>query len=126
MKQIIQTNNAPAPIGPYSQGVAAGGFVFFSGQVAIIPSTGEVVSSGIQAETKQVMENIKGLLTAAGLGFEHVIKTTIFLTDMQTFAQVNEIYGSYFTDNFPARETVQVSGLPKNVNVEISITAIKA
>lgn len=126
MKTIINTNNAPAPIGPYSQAVAAGNFVFLSGQIAINPATGELVLDDIKAETKQVMENIKAVLTQAGIDFTNIFKTTIFLKDMGNFPQVNEVYGSYFTDQFPARETVEVSGLPKNVNVEISVTAIKA
>jgi 2-iminobutanoate/2-iminopropanoate deaminase len=125
MKTIINTTNAPAPIGPYSQAVAAAGLLFVSGQVPINPATGEVVTTGITDEAKLVMENLKAILTEAGLGFESVIKTNIFLTDMQTFAQVNEVYGSYFTANFPARETVQVSALPKGVNVEISVIALK-
>ncbi|WP_426669273.1 RidA family protein [Mucilaginibacter sp. McL0603] len=126
MKQVINTNNAPAPIGPYSQAIAAGSFVFVSGQIPSNPSTGEIVSGDIKAETKQVMENIKAVLSEAGVGFSNIVKTTIFLTDMQTFAQVNEVYGTYFTDQFPARETVQVSALPKSVNVEISVIAIKS
>jgi len=126
MKTVINTVNAPAPIGPYSQAVAAGGFVFASGQIALNPATGELVISDIKAETKQVMENIKAILQEAGLDFSSIVKTTIFLMDMRNFAQVNEVYGTYFTDNFPARETVQVAGLPKGVNVEISVTAIKA
>lgn len=126
MKTIINTTNAPAPIGPYSQAVKAGGFLFVSGQVAINPATGELVLDDIKTEAKQVMENIKAILTEAGLNFSHVIKTGIFLKDMNDFAAVNEVYGAYFTDNFPARETVQVAGLPKNVNVEISVTVIAA
>ena len=125
MKTIINTNNAPAPIGPYSQAIAAGNFVFVSGQIPMDPSTGDIVSENVKAETKQVMENIKAILSEAGLGFDHIVKTSIFLTDMQTFAQVNEVYGSYFTNQFPARETIQVSALPKNVNIEISVTAVK-
>ena len=125
MKTIINTNNAPAPIGPYSQAVQAGNFVFLSGQIALNPATGELVTSDIKTETSQVMENIKVILTEAGIDFNHVVKTTIFLKDMQDFNQVNEVYGTYFTGNFPARETVQVAGLPKNVNVEITVTAIK-
>ncbi|HEY8928233.1 MAG TPA: RidA family protein, partial [Mucilaginibacter sp.] len=121
MKTVINTINAPAPIGPYSQAVAAGGFLFASGQIALNPATGELVISDIKAETKQVMENIKAILQEAGLDFSNIVKTTIFLMDMQNFAQVNEVYGTYFTDNFPARETVQVAGLPKGVNVEISV-----
>lgn len=125
MKKVINTINAPAPIGPYSQAVVAGNFVFVSGQIPINPSTGELISENVKAETKQVMENIKAILTEAGLNFNHIVKTSIFLTDMQSFAQVNEVYGTYFTDQFPARETIQVAALPKNVNVEISVIAIK-
>ena len=125
MKKIINTGNAPAPIGPYSQAVIAGNFVFVSGQVAISPSTGELVLDDIKTETKQVMENIKAILTEAGLGFDDIVKTSIFLTDMQNFSQVNEVYGIYFVGDFPARETIQVTALPKNVNVEITVTAIK-
>ncbi len=126
MKTVINTKSAPAPIGPYSQAIVAGNFVFVSGQIPSDPSTGEIVSGDIKAETKQVMENIKAVLSEAGVGFGNIVKTTIFLTDMQSFAQVNEVYGTYFTDQFPARETVQVSALPKNVNVEISVIAIKS
>jgi len=125
MKKIINTNNAPAPIGPYSQAVIAGNFVFLSGQIPINPQSGELVMDDIKTETKQVMENIKSILYEAGIDFSHIVKTSIFLTDMQNFAQVNEVYGTYFTGQFPARETVAVVGLPKNVNVEISVTAIK-
>lgn len=126
MKKVINTNNAPAPIGPYSQAVAANGFLFVSGQIPCNPSSGEIVSSDIKAEAKQVMENIKAILTEAGLSFGDVVKTSIFLTDMGNFAQVNEVYGTYFTDQFPARETVQVAALPKSVNVEISVIAINS
>ena len=126
MKTIINTNNAPAPIGPYSQAVAANGLLFVSGQIPSDPKTGDIITTGITNETTMVMENIKAILTEAGIGFDQIIKTTIFLTDMQTFAQVNEVYGSYFTANFPARETVQVSALPKGVNVEISVIALKS
>lgn len=125
MKSIVNTNNAPAPIGPYSQAVSAGDFLFLSGQIALNPTTGELVTADIKTETKQVMDNIQAILKEAGLDFNNVIKTSIFLMDMQNFAQVNEVYGTYFTDNFPARETVQVAGLPKGVNVEITVTAIK-
>ncbi|HAL83760.1 MAG TPA: reactive intermediate/imine deaminase [Mucilaginibacter sp.] len=125
MKKIINTPDAPAPIGPYSQAVMAGNFLFLSGQVAINPSNGELVLDDIKTETKQVMENIKAVLIEAGVDFSSIVKTSIFLKDMQNFAQVNEVYGAYFTDQFPARETVQVAGLPKNVNVEISVTAFK-
>jgi 2-iminobutanoate/2-iminopropanoate deaminase len=126
MKQVINTTNAPAPIGPYSQAIAAGNFIFVSGQIPSNPSSGQIVSGDIKAETKQVMENIKAVLSEAGVGFGNIVKTTIFLTDMQSFGQVNEVYGTYFTDQFPARETVQVSALPKSVNVEISVIAIKS
>ncbi|WP_293742762.1 RidA family protein [uncultured Pedobacter sp.] len=124
MKQIIKTTNAPAPIGPYSQAVQAGNFLFVSGQVAINPESGELNIGNIEEETHQVMRNLKAVLLEAGLTFDHVVKSTIFLSDMGTFAQVNEVYGQYFTTDFPARETVQVSVLPKNVNVEISVIAV--
>ena len=123
-KQIIQSNKVPTPIGPYSQAVIANGFLFASGQVAFNPATGELVLTDILSETKQVMENIKAVLDEAKLSFAHVVKTSIFLSDMQLFAQVNEVYASYFTADFPARETVAVKTLPRNVNVEISITAV--
>ncbi|MCX2476393.1 RidA family protein [Pedobacter sp. MC2016-05] len=124
MKKIITTTNAPAPIGPYSQAVQAGNFLFVSGQVAINPENGELNLVNIEEETHQVMRNLKAVLLEAGLSFDNVVKSTIFLSDMGTFSQVNEIYGQYFTADFPARETVQVSVLPKNVNVEISVIAI--
>ena len=126
MKKVINTKNAPAPIGPYSQAVSANGFLFVSGQIPSNPVTGEIVSGDIKAEAKQVMENIKAILIEAGLNFSNIVKTSIFLTDMGTFTQVNEVYGTYFTDQFPARETVQVAALPKNVNVEISVIAINS
>ena len=126
MKKIIHTTNAPAPIGPYSQGVVANGFLFASGQIAINPENNELNNSTLEEETHQVMRNIKAMLVEAEYEFEHIIKTTIFLSDMSLFAEVNEIYGSYFKSDFPARETVAVKGLPKGVNVEISITAYKA
>ena len=124
MKKVINTSGAPAPIGPYSQAVQAGNFLFVSGQVAIQPATGELVLHDIQTETRRVMENIKAILNEAGADFGNIVKTSIFLKDMQDFPLVNEAYGAYFTDAFPARETVQVAGLPKNVNVEITVTAI--
>jgi 2-iminobutanoate/2-iminopropanoate deaminase len=124
-KQIINTNNAPAPIGPYSQAVMAGNLLFLSGQVALKPGTGELAIADIIEETHQVMQNIKAVLAEAGMDFSNVVKTTIFLNDMNLFGQVNEIYGKYFEGDFPARETVAVKGLPKNVNVEISMTAAK-
>lgn len=122
-KKIIQTGQAPAPIGPYNQAVAAGGFLFLSGQICIRPDTGEMNNSDIQAETHQVMHNLKAVLQEAGMDFSNVVKTTIFLSDMALFGEVNEIYGKYFDGGFPARETVAVKGLPKNVNVEISMIA---
>lgn len=125
MKTIINTTNAPAPIGPYNQAVLAGGFLFLSGQIAINPASGELVQTSIAEETQQVMRNIKSVLLEASYGFEHIVKTTIFLSDMDLFAAVNEVYGSYFDKDFPARETVAVKGLPKGVNVEISVTAFK-
>ena len=124
MKKIINTSNAPKPIGPYNQAVISGNLMFMSGQIAFDPSTGELVIGEIQAETKQVMENLKSILDEAGLSFKDVIKTSIFLSDMNNFQQVNEVYGSYFSDEgAPARETVEVSRLPKDVNVEISMIA---
>lgn len=124
MKQIIITSNAPAPIGPYNQAVLAGNFLFVSGQVAINPENGELNMPNIEEETHQVMRNLKAVLLEAGLTFDNVVKSSIFLTDMGNFAEVNDIYGKYFTADFPARETVQVSALPKNVNVEISVIAV--
>lgn len=125
MKKIINTTNAPAPIGPYNQAIVANGFLFLSGQIAINPETGAVIQSSITEETHQVMRNIKAVLLEASYGFENIVKTTIFLSDMGLFAEVNDVYGSYFESNFPARETVAVKGLPKGVNVEISLTAFK-
>ena len=126
MKKIIYTANAPAPIGPYSQAVLVNGFLYISGQVPIDPATGDLVQASIQEETTQVMANLKALLVEAGYGFEHIVKTTIFLSDMSLFAEVNDIYGAYFSSDFPARETVAVKGLPKGVNVEISAIAFQA
>jgi len=122
-RQIINTSNAPDPIGPYSQAVKAGGLLFISGQIALKPGAPEIITNDISKETEQVMNNLKAILTEAGLGFEHVIKTTIFLKDMKLFTPVNEMYGKYFESDFPARETVAVKGLPKDVNVEISMIA---
>ena len=119
----VYSTNAPAPIGPYSQGVVAGNLLFISGQVALDPSTGELNNSNVKVETEQVMKNIKSLLTEAGLDFSNVAKTTIFLSDMSLFNEVNEVYAGYFSGNYPARETVAVKGLPRNVNVEISMIA---
>jgi 2-iminobutanoate/2-iminopropanoate deaminase len=126
MKKIIQTSQAPAAIGPYSQGVEANGFVFFSGQIAIDPTTSEVVKGDIAVQTKRVMENINALLVSTGLGFNNVVKTTIFLTSMSDFSTVNEIYGTYFPGQPPARSTVAVSDLPKGVIVEIEAIAVRA
>jgi len=126
-KQIINTPSAPAPIGPYNQAILAGDMLFISGQICIDPSTGALMNQDIQQETHQVMHNLRSILTAADMTFHHVVKTTIFITDMNRFSEINEVYGKYFDSNssFPARETVQVSALPKFVNVEISMIAVK-
>ncbi len=123
MKKIIETASAPEPIGPYSQAILINNMLFASGQIAIVPETNTMCTENIIAETHQVMKNIGEILKAANMNYTHIIKTTIFLKDMNQFAQVNEIYGSYFSTDFPARETVEVSRLPKDVNVEISVTA---
>ncbi len=125
MKKVINTQNAPAPIGPYSQAIQVGNTLYVSGQIALVPKTGELIIDSIQNETQQVMQNINAILENAGYGFEHIVKTTIFLSDMDYFVKVNEVYGSYFKSDFPARETVEVSRLPKNVHVEISVIAYK-
>lgn len=126
MKKIIFTENAPAPIGPYNQAVLVGNTLYTSGQIAINPANGELVTTNIEAETKQVMENMKAVLEAADMTFDNVVKTTIFIMNMGDFARINSVYGSYFDEKTaPARETVQVAGLPKGVNVEISMTAVK-
>jgi len=122
-KKIIHTTAAPGAIGPYSQAIQTGNLLFVSGQIPINPATNELVMDNIQDETKQVMENLKAVLSVANVGFENIVKTTIFLSDMSLFAAVNEIYGSYFTGDYPAREKVAVKGLPKGVNVEISAIA---
>ena len=125
MKKIIFTENAPAPIGPYNQAVLKGNTLYTSGQIAINPATGELVTSSIEAETKQVMENMKAVLEAAGMTFENVVKSTIFIMNMGDFGIINAVYGSYFDEKTaPARETVQVACLPKNLNIEISMIAI--
>jgi 2-iminobutanoate/2-iminopropanoate deaminase len=121
--QVINTNHAPEPIGPYSQAVKAGGFLFISGQIALKPGSTSLISSGIAEETEQVMNNLKVILNEAGFDFDDVIKTTIFLKDMNLFVEVNEVYGKYFKSAFPARETIAVKGLPKDANVEISMIA---
>lgn len=122
-KKIINTDHAPAPIGPYNQSVLANGFLFISGQIAINPLNGNIEATTIADETDQVMKNLDAILKAAGMNFSHVAKTTIFLSDMSHFATVNEVYAAYFTADHPARETVAVKGLPKGVNVEISMIA---
>lgn len=124
-KTVIKTTSAPEPIGPYNQAIQAGNMVFISGQVCIDPANGQLKNKDLQEETHQVMHNLKAILQEAGMTFGNVVKTTIFLTDMHRFGEVNEIYGKYFNDSFPARETVQVSALPKFVNVEISMIAVK-
>ena len=124
MKKILFTDKAPAPIGPYNQAVLSGNTLYTSGQIAINPATGDLVLDSIEIETKQVMENMKAVLESAGMTFENVVKSTIFISNMNDFASINTIYGSYFNEKTaPARETVQVACLPKNVNVEISMIA---
>ena len=126
MKTIINTPHAPAPIGPYNQAVLVGNTLYTSGQIALDPKTMTLVLDDIKTETKQVMENMKAVLEAANMTFENVIKTSIFISDMNNFSQINEVYGSYFNeDTAPARETVEVANLPKFVNVEISMIAVK-
>ncbi len=122
-KKIINTTKAPAPIGPYNQAILSNNMLYISGQIALVAETGELLNGDADVETHQVMNNLNEILKEAGITFEHVIKTTIFLSDMSLFAQVNEVYGSYFSGNYPARETVAAKGLPKNVNVEISMIA---
>lgn len=124
MKKIINTTNAPAPIGPYSQAVMSNGVLYSSGQIAIDPKTGELVNSSIEEETKMVMENIKAILIEANLDFSNIVKCSIFISDMDNFSKINGVYGEYFTEKPPARETVEVARLPKDVNVEISVIAI--
>lgn len=125
MKKIINTPKAPQPIGPYSQAVLTGNTLYVSGQIAIEPISGELITQSIEAEAKQVMLNLKAILEQAEMNFSHIVKTTIFLSSMDDFAKVNEVYGTYFAQDYPARETVAVKTLPKNVNVEISAIAIK-
>lgn|SRR5690606_3135760 len=126
MKEIINTSNAPAPIGPYNQAVKAGNTLYISGQIALSPESGNLVLDSIAGQTKQVLENLHAILQEAGYSFADVVKTSIFLTDMANFNIVNEVYGEYFTENAPARETIAVKGLPKGVDVEISCIAWKA
>ncbi len=124
MKNIITTKNAPAPIGPYSQAVLKGGMLYTSGQIAIDPKTGALELGDIKAETKLVMENLKAILSEVGMTFENVLKTSIFISDMENFSKINEVYATYFNEvTAPARETVEVANLPKYVNVEISLIA---
>ena len=124
-KTVVYSAHAPEPIGPYSQAIQAGNMLFISGQIAIQQSSGNIITGTIEEETKQVMINLSEVLKAAGLDFSNVVKTSIFLKDMNNFPKVNAIYGAYFQANPPARETVEVSGLPKDVNVEISCIAVK-
>lgn len=123
-KRIINTKNAPAPIGPYNQAISVNGTLYISGQICIDPQTGNLKNRDVQDETHQVMQNLKTILAEAGMSFANVVKTTIFITDMNQFSEINEVYGKYFSGDFPARETVQVSALPKFVNVEISMIAV--
>lgn len=126
MKKIITTSKAPAPIGPYNQAILSGNTLYTSGQIALHPKTGELVLDSIEKETKQVMENMKAVLEAAEMTFENVIKTSIFISDMNNFGEINKVYGSYFNEETaPARETLEVANLPKFVNVEISMIAVK-
>lgn len=124
MKKIISTTNAPAAIGPYSQAVAANGMLYMSGQIALVPETGEVVEGGIEQQTVQVLKNMEGVLAAVGSTFADIVKTTVFLADLADFAVVNSIYGEKFTENAPARSCVQVAGLPKGVKIEIEAIAL--
>lgn len=125
MKQIIHTGNAPAPIGPYNQAVIANHMLFASGQIAIDPATGNLVTGDIESETRQVMENIKAILDAAGLTFENVVKVSVFVKDMHLFSRINAVYAAYFnSDTAPARELVEVANLPRFVNIEISVMAV--
>ena len=126
MKKIITTSKAPAPIGPYNQAVLSGNTLYTSGQIALHPATGELILDSIAIETKQVMENIKEVLAAADMTFENVVKTSIFISDMNNFSEINAVYGNYFNEETaPARETVEVANLPKFVNVEISMIAVR-
>jgi 2-iminobutanoate/2-iminopropanoate deaminase len=126
MKEIISTLNAPKAIGPYSQAVRVNGMVFLSGQIPLDPGSGEVMTGGIQAQTERVLENIKGVLEAAGLTLSDVVKTTVFLKNMAEFGQMNEVYARYFTADSPARSTVEVARLPRDVQVEIEVIAVDA
>ncbi|MGB1247346.1 MAG: RidA family protein [Chitinophagales bacterium] len=123
MKEIINTSNAPAPIGPYNQATKANGMLFVSGQIPLNPATGELVQGSIEEETHMVIKNLKAILDEAGLTWEHVLKASIFISDMDNFSKINAVYGEYFVENQPARECVEVARLPKDVNVEISVIA---
>ena len=125
MKTVINTTNAPEPIGPYNQAIVAGGLIFVSGQIPLDHSTGNLITDDVTEATKLVLNHIKAILNAAGADFSHIVKTSIFLKNMGDFAKVNEVYGTYFSADFPARETVQVAALPKDVQVEISVIAVK-
>lgn len=124
-KKVIRTENAPAPIGPYNQAIQYGDMLYVSGQIAIDPQSNELVRGSIQDETHMVMKNLKAVLNEAGMDFSNIIKSSIFIMDMGQFGEINEVYAQYFDENPPARETVQVAGLPKGVNVEISVIAGK-
>jgi 2-iminobutanoate/2-iminopropanoate deaminase len=126
MKEIIATQNAPKAIGPYSQAVRLNGFVFLSGQVPLDPRSGELVTGSIQVQTERVLENMKAVLQAAGLSFDHIVKTTVFVKDLADFPHMNEVYGKYFGTNPPARSTVEVSRLPRDARVEIEAIAIES
>lgn len=123
MKKEINTDNAPSPVGPYNQAVIAGGFLYISGQIALLPKSGAMVQETVKAETVQVMDNLKAIVSASGATMDQLVKVSIFLSDIDLFAEVNDVYGSYFTCSFPARETVAVAGLPKGARVEISAIA---
>lgn len=126
MKKVVKTNGAPAPIGPYNQAIFAGNTLYVSGQIAINPETGDLLTDDLEKETTQVLENLKAILTEAGLNMNHIVKTSIFISDMNNFGKINEVYARYFnSENAPARETVEVANLPKFVNVEISAIAVK-
>jgi 2-iminobutanoate/2-iminopropanoate deaminase len=125
MKKIVQTDKAPAPIGPYNQAIIANNMLFASGQIAIDPASGNLITDDIESETKQVLENVKAILEAAGLGFEQVVKVSVFVKDMNLFSRINAVYAQYFNDDTaPARELVEVANLPRFVNIEISVTAV--
>jgi len=125
LKSVVYSDNAPEPIGPYSQAIQAGNMLFVSGQIAIQKSSGKFIVGSIEEETIQVMTNIRDILTSAGMDFSNVVKSSIFMKDMNNFPKINEVYGRYFKENPPARESIEVSRLPKDVNVEISCIAVK-